>query len=812
MEDIIPFAVCNNSKLLTIASVADCVWVKINKYPWWPAKVTEVLHQGGKKKIIVSCFGDNSKANITSSKSIRLWNCAEHNVMVDRGKANRNHRDKILFGKAMAEIKQYISSSTEVCPQSITSEHLNVVNNSLSSSNGNRLADSLKKDDSDGDIPDATIQIAKKRKLLDWQSNVDPTYDTKEIVIDSQKADSSKYSALSDNFDGITAIRSISEIDDVKLDYDSSDYDFNKDDDDDALLMEEGLTPQKQLSKRPPVPGDIIWYKYEKDPHWPCLVLKTYKETNKTNKTTKKTKRTTKKIEKITKLKILFLISNQTLITARMKNWAFFFSECERYKIAGKKSKYSEDFMKSVNLAERLFLRKDKDMASIFKEINYVPETRNVRSTYSDTDSSDKESDFGYDIIPIQEPKTLFGIQVTEIADDSDLSKGKEGFETLSQLADCCKNDNHTNDNEDTKFSEGDYLWAKFPTCPWWPVKVIDIETSDATETITVSFFGENSMESFKSSSNSIRLWNCKEKRKMIKTGMHSKTLFGKIEAKEMFKKAMTEAKDYIKDQYRVSKIDNGDKNNNTTDEEVTRTPEPGDIIWYKHKLLSYWPAMIYDILGTNKAAKFIIIFFQIQDIYSIPNTRKWQFFDECQEHRARHLEGKLHEDFTQAVNLAESFLNRTDEDIEFLAEEILKYESENEDEIEDDDTVINRQLSQDLMNIIVSDDMKSMLKRIHAGEESSWRHHTFTLGSRSAIANLKLQAGFGPIHKNQYHELMSTLEEIYYEINNDLNPEDIFFQCHSYCYDVLLPEAIIRSLRSHYNLTLEEAEKKYLS
>ncbi|EDV26502.1 uncharacterized protein TRIADDRAFT_54573 [Trichoplax adhaerens] len=619
--------------------------------------------------------------------------------------------NKILFGKAMAEIKQYISSSTEVCPQSITSEHLNVVNNSLSSSNGNRLADSLKKDDSDGDIPDATIQIAKKRKLLDWQSNVDPTYDTKEIVIDSQKADSSKYSALSDNFDGITAIRSISEIDDVKLDCDSSDYDFNKDDDDDALLMEEGLTPQKQLSKRPPVPGDIIWYKYEKDPHWPCLVLKTYKKANKTNKPTKKTKRTTKKIEKITKLKILFLISNQTLITARMKNWAFFFSECERYKIAGKKSKYSEDFMKSVNLAERLFLRKDKDMASIFKEINYVPETRNVRSTYSDTDSSDKESDFGYDIIPIQEPKTLFGIQVTEIADDSDLSKGKE-------------------------VSEGDYLWAKFPTCPWWPAKVIDIETSDATETITVSFFGENSMESFKSSSNSIRLWNCKEKRKMIKTGMHSKS----------------------------------DKNNNTTDEEVTRTPEPGDIIWYKHKLLSYWPAM------------------------------------------ARHLEEKLHEDFTQAVNLAESFLNRTDEDIEFLAEEILKYESENEDEIEDDDTVINRQLSQDLMNIIVSDDMKSMLKRIHAGEESSWRHKIFTLGSRSAVADLKLQAGFGPIHKNQYHELMSTLEEIYYEINNDLNPDDIFFQCRSYCYDVLLPEAIIRSLRSHYNLTLEEAEKKYLS
>lgn len=53
-------------------------------------------------------------------------------------------------------------------------------------------------------------------------------------------------------------------------------------------------------------------------------------------------------------------------------------------------------------------------------------------------------------------------------------------------------------------------------------------------------------------------------------------------------------------------------------------------------------------------------------------------------------------------------------------------------------------------MSIIVSENMKTLLKKIYKGEKTSWRHQIFTSGSRSAIANLKMQTGFGPIHRDQ--------------------------------------------------------------
>ena len=53
-------------------------------------------------------------------------------------------------------------------------------------------------------------------------------------------------------------------------------------------------------------------------------------------------------------------------------------------------------------------------------------------------------------------------------------------------------------------------------------------------------------------------------------------------------------------------------------------------------------------------------------------------------------------------------------------------------------------------MNIIIGENMKTFLKKVYKGEEISQRHQDFNSGSRSAIANLKMKAGFGPIHPDE--------------------------------------------------------------
>lgn len=282
-----------------------------------------------------------------------------------------------------------------------------------------------------------------------------------------------------------------------------------------------------------------------------------------------------------------------------------------------------------------------------------------------------------------------------------------------------------------------------------------------------------------------------------------------------------------------------------------------GDLVFAKFEKYPFWPAVFYKYMKRRKRKSpyALVHFFESatedntnKKVYKISLSKLKSYT--CEERDELIKVGESESDFNYGMEKCDDYLTKRalgkisdffyavdeEEDDEDEDEERENEEQKSENDLDEDKNNKSENVSQEIkstqmspIKAIMSYDSnrrsrrnasscnkqllewvkqssKPFLFAVTRGEQTSNRHSTFIKGTQKEKDRLKWSSGFGPLDEDQSDDLLRMLVTWYQKEF----PESSFNPI-TYVSEVWLPEAIIRGIANTQQISLSEAELKYL-